>query len=89
MTIEPKKQAGSHWGAWVWVKLKIGAPEDCVLQWKETEEIKGAWSTAGEWDCVFWLEINDPDAIERFVWRKIRNNKWVEKTSTHWAKKVW
>jgi hypothetical protein len=89
MAVEPKKQTGSHWGAWIWVKLKSGAPEDCASQWKQIKEIKDAWSTSGEWDIVLWLEIDDPDAIERFVWKEVRGNKWVEKTDTHWAKKVW
>ena len=89
MGMEQKTQTGSHWGALVWVKIKLGAPQDCISDWKNIKEVKDVWVMSGEWDCVLWLEISDPDAIEKFVWREIRGNKWVEKTDTHWARKAW
>jgi len=27
--------------------------------------------------------------VEKIVWGKIRANKWVDKTETHWSKKWW
>ncbi len=89
MAVEAKKAWNPHWGAWVWIKWKQGAPEDALEAWKNTKSIKQAWSTTGEWDCALWLDIDDPNEIERTVWREIRSNKWVEKTDTHWAKKFW
>jgi DNA-binding Lrp family transcriptional regulator len=89
MAVQAKKQWSGHWGAWVWVKWKQGAPEDAASIWKNVNEIKEAWSTTGEWDCALWIDVDNPNEIERIVWREIRGNKWVEKTDTHWAKKYW
>ena len=89
MAIEAKKHGNHHWGAWVWIRWKSGAPEDAWMQWKNVKEIKEAWSTSGEWDCALWIGIENPDEVERIVWKEIRGNKWVEKTDTHWAKKYW
>ena len=89
MAVEAKKQTNSQWGAWIWVRWKAGAPEDAWSQWKHVKEVKWAWSTSGEWDCALWVDLDHQDAVEKFVWKEIRGNKWVEKTDTHWAKKVW
>ena len=89
MSAETKKQDSKHWGAWVWVKWKHGAPEDAWASWKNVKEIKQAWSTTGAWDCALWIDVADPDSIERIVWKDIRGNKWVENTETHWSKKYW
>jgi DNA-binding Lrp family transcriptional regulator len=89
MAIEARKHTHHHWGTWVWIKWKAGAPEDAWGSWKDVKEIKEAWSTTGEWDCALWIEIDNPGEVERLVWKEIRSNKWVEKTDTHWAKKYW
>jgi len=89
MAIAVRKEAGHHWGAWVWVKWKAGAPEDAWSAWKNVKEIKEAWSTTGEWDCALWVGLDNPEAVERLVWKEIRSSKWVEKTGTYWAKKYW
>ena len=89
MAVEARKQSGHHWGAWVWIKWKAGAPEDAWNQWKNVKEIKEAWSTTGAWDCALWIGVDNPEEVEKLVWKEIRGNKWVEKTDTHWAKKYW
>lgn len=89
MAVEAKRSSSHHWGAWVWVKWKPGCPEDAWNQWKNIKEIKEAWSTTGEWDCALWVGLDNPEDVERLVWKEIRSNKWVEKTDTHWAKKYW
>ena len=33
--------------------------------------------------------IKTPDELEKFVWKEVRNNKWVENTDTVWAKNWW
>jgi len=90
MAVATKKQKPwGHWGAWVWVKWKSGAPEDAAMHWKDIKEIKEAWSTTGKWDCALWIDANDPNEIEKIVWKEIRPNKWVDQTETHWSKKFW
>jgi len=89
MAVEAKRQSKQHWGAWVWIKWKQGAPEDACAQWKHVKEIKEAWSMTGKWDCALWIDTDNPDDIERIVWKEIRSHKWVEHTDTHWAKKYW
>lgn len=90
MAIDAQKQEEkSHWSAWIWIKWKTGAPEDAWREWKKYPEIKEAWGTSGVWDCVLWVDLSNPDDIEKFVWREIRKNKWVENTETYWAKKWW
>lgn len=44
---------------------------------------------SGEWDCMLWIDASNPEDVEQIVWQKIRKNKWVENTETHWAKKWW
>jgi DNA-binding Lrp family transcriptional regulator len=77
------------WGVWVWVKWKPGTPSDAWKQWSHTKEIKEAWSTTGDWDCSLWVDVDNPAKVEKIVWEKIRANKWVDKTETHWSKKWW
>ncbi|MCB1110555.1 MAG: Lrp/AsnC ligand binding domain-containing protein [Chlamydiia bacterium] len=89
MAVEKHQTTEPRWGAWVWVKWKAGAPEDAWNEWRDHSEIKQAWSTPGNWDCSLWINLDNPDDIEKFVWREIRKNKWVEKTDTHWAKRWW
>lgn len=89
MVLPEKKEKTYQWGAWVWVKWKPGAPEDAWKEWKNIKEIKQAWSTSGEWDCALWVDMDNPDEVEKLVWKEIRNNKWVQNTDTHLAKKWW
>ncbi len=85
-----KKEKGEQgWGVWVWVKWKSGTPSDAWKQWSHTKEIKEAWSTTGDWDCSLWVDVDNPAKVEKIVWGKIRANKWVDKTETHWSKKWW
>ena len=51
--------------------------------------VQSAWSTLGEWDCVLWVNTNDPDELEKFVWKNLRRNEWVERTATTFVKKWW
>jgi DNA-binding Lrp family transcriptional regulator len=78
-----------NWGVWIWIKWKPGTPSDAWRQWHALKEVKEAWSTSGDWDCSLWADIDSPEAVEKFVWNKIRSNQWVDKTETHWSKKCW
>ncbi len=90
MSIAPKvKGSAKQWGVWVFVKWKPGAPDGAWNEWKKESRIKEAWSFSGAWDCLLWIDLEDPREIEKLVWSLIRQNKWVEKTETHWAKKGW
>lgn len=88
MATESKESPEEQWGAWVWIKWKPGAPDEVWNEWKNHPEVQGAWSTSGSWDCALWVALDNPDAIEQFVWKTIRGNEWVEKTETHWSKKL-
>lgn len=81
--------AKTTWQAWVWVKWKAGAPSTAWEAWQSHQQIKGAWSTLGQWDCVLWLDAKTPDELEEFVWKNIRKNEWVQDTNTTWAKEWW
>ena len=81
---DPKK-----WQAWVWIKWKAQAPSNAWETWKDNEQIKGAWSTMGEWDSCFWIDAEGPAELEQFVWKNIRSNEWVAQTNTTWAKRWW
>ncbi len=89
MVAKAKKNKESDWGAWVNIKWKPGTPESAWKELKKLPEIKEAWSTSGSWDCALWVNFQSPDQIEDFVWKTTRQNKWVEKTKTSWAKKWW
>jgi DNA-binding Lrp family transcriptional regulator len=77
------------WQSWVWVKWRPGTPSDAWEKWKGDPLVKSAWSTLGHWDCVLCLNTQDPDEVEKFVWKHLRRNEWVESTSTTFAKKWW
>ena len=77
------------WEPCIWVKWKAGAPSTAWEQWQGRSEIKGAWNTQGEWDCLLWLNVETPDQLEDFVWQELRANDWVETTKTGWWKKWW
>lgn len=79
----------NNWQAWVNIKWKPGTPETAWQSWKKSKWVKGVWSTTGQWDCTVWLDVKTPDELERFVWREVRGNKWVENTDTVWAKNWW
>ena len=78
-----------NWQTWVWVKWKPGAPLEAWEKWKGDSTVKSAWSTLGDWDCVLCLNLSDPDEVEKFVWKSLRTNQWVESTNTTFAKKWW
>lgn len=77
------------WQAWVHVKWKAGAPDTAWQSWKKHKWVQGVWSTTGDWDCVIWLNVSTPDDLEKFVWKEVRHNKWVDSTETTWAKNWW
>ncbi len=77
------------WQAWVWIKWKPGTPSNAWESWKGNKTIQGAWSTMGEWDCAFWLDVQTPAELEEFVWKNIRKNEWVQATQTTWVKQWW
>lgn len=81
--------SSGNWGTWVWVKWKAGAPEDAINAWKGNQWIKGAWSTAGQWDAIFWVPSSDWSSIKKHVWQDFRSNKWVESTQTTPAEALW
>lgn len=87
--VKRKSPIKQNWEAWVWIKWKAGCPEDAwKTWWKKRKEIKAAWSTMGEWDCSLWIDVDNPDKLEDLVWNTIRDNQWVDKTETHWVKKL-
>ncbi|MGZ3744663.1 MAG: Lrp/AsnC ligand binding domain-containing protein [Pseudobdellovibrionaceae bacterium] len=88
MGAELAKEKGT-WQAWAWIKWKPGASETAWEEWRKNGTVVSAWSTSGEWDCVLALNISNPNDLEQFVWKKIRQNPWVESTSTTWAKQCW
>jgi hypothetical protein len=75
------------WQGWINVRWKPGAPKDAWKAWQKDTRVKGAWSTPGDWDATFWIDVKTPDEMEDWVWTKLRKNKWVEATESHWAKK--
>lgn len=79
----------NQWQAWVHVKWKPGAPETAWQNWKNNGWVKGVWSTTGNWDCQIWLDCKNWDELEKFVWKEVRTNEWVERTETNWAKQWW
>lgn len=78
-----------NWQAWVWVKWKPGTPSAAWENWQGNSHIQSAWSTQGDWDCCLWVNAQNLDELEQFVWRTVRSNKWVEATQTSWAKHCW
>lgn len=78
-----------NWSAWIWVKWKPGTPSDAWEKWKGDTNVTNAWSTLGDWDCVLMTSFANPDDLEKFVWKNLRSNQWVESTNTTFAKKWW
>ena len=76
------------WSAQVQVKWNKEAPKnwDWLRDWSE---VKGAWSTMGDWDMVLWVDVADPKALEDFVQNKLWSKPWVESTKSNWTKEVW
>ena len=84
----------NKWHAQVYVKWNKNWPKEWAKaqswDWlKEWPEVKTAWSTMGDWDCVFWVDTDSPEKLEEFVCSKLWAKDWVEKTETHWARQVW
>ncbi len=79
----------NQWQAWIHVKWKPGAPDTAWQAWKNSEWVKGVWSTTGAWDCSIWIDVANWDELEKFVWKEVRTNEWVERTETNWAKQWW
>ena len=40
---------------------------------KRVEGSKWAWSTMGEWDLTLWVDADGPDALEKFVSKKLKD----------------
>jgi hypothetical protein len=79
----------NSWHPWVWVKWKPGAPNAAWEGWRGNPQIKGAWSTQGDWDCCLSVNVKDHGQLESFVWDEIRSNEWVEATRTMWIRDWW
>ena len=82
-------KAGTHVAEYL---ATIPSKEELLKQLKQaTKRAKKRLAIAsdGEWDCALWIGVDNPEEVERLVWKEIRGNKWVEKTDTHWAKKYW
>lgn len=79
----------NSWQAWVHVKWKPGTPDTAWQGWKNNTSVKGIWSTTGSWDCTIWVDVKNWDELEKFVWKDVRSNEWVERTETAWAKQWW
>lgn len=77
------------WKAQIAIKCNGGLTKahwDEVKKWAQVGKI---WSSMGEWD--YWMSlntgINDTDELESFVF-KLRQQPWVNSTSTRWWKEV-
>jgi len=78
------------WSAWVWVKMKPGAPAECWQTWKKNPKIKCGWSTMGDsWDCVLSLKTDSPGDVDNFVCKEVKCNEWVENCETTFTKQCW
>jgi len=81
------------WNAQVWVKWNGEFPHrwnNREWTWlKDWPEVKQAWSTMGQWDACLWVGAKTPEALEEFVWTKLRANNWVKETQSVWAREVW
>ena len=81
--------SNANWQSWVWVRWKANALSNAWETWKSHSQVKSAWSTLGEWDCVLCVDASTPDEVESFVWKNLRTNQWVDATHTTFAKKWW
>lgn len=78
------------WTAQVQVKWNKDAPQGENWSWlKDWDEVKWAWSTMGDWDMTLWLDVSNPEDLEKFVHEKLRTKNWVEDTKSTWTKEVW
>ncbi len=77
------------WQAWVHVKWKPGTPENAWESWAKNNWVRGVWSTTGSWDAMVWVDAKSWDDLEKFVWKDVRTNQWVDRTETTWAKQWW
>jgi len=81
------------WNAQVWVKWNGEFPHkwnNANWEWlKDWPEVKQAWSTMGDWDTCFWVDVTSPEQLEEFVWKKLRVNNWVKESKSCWARSVW
>ncbi len=77
-----------NWSAQVNVKWSKEVPAD--WSWlKDWKEVRWAWSTTGEWDMTLWVDVENPQDLEKFVHGKLRAKDWVGNTESHWVKEVW
>ena len=79
--------SGNQWDAFVLIKWKANAPLNCWNNF-DLSNVKACWSLTGEWDLQIWLSVNNQDDLEDFVWNNVRQNEWVENTTTQWAKEL-
>jgi DNA-binding Lrp family transcriptional regulator len=78
------------WTAQVQVKWNKDAPATENWDWlQEWSEVKGAWSTMGEWDMVLWVDVSTPAELENFVHQKLWAKNRVDNTKSIWTKEVW
>lgn len=79
----------NNWSVWINVKWNQETPKQDWSWLNDWKEVKGAWSTMGNWDMTLWVELGSPTEVETFVHNKLRAQKWVADTETHWVKEVW
>ena len=80
----------SNWIAQVQVKWNKDAPVRGNWSWlKEWPEVKWAGSTMGEWDMVLWVDVKNPEDLEKFVHDQLMAKSWVIDTKSTWTKEVW
>ena len=80
----------SAWSAHVQVKWNDKAPKWSNWDWtREWNEVKACWSTMGDWDMTFWVNVSNPEDLEKFVHGKLWETDWVANTSSHWVKTIW
>ena len=80
----------ADWTAHVSIKWNKNADIPQDWNWlKDWSEVKGAWSTMGDWDMTLWVDTQNPTELENFVHSKLRELGWVADTKTTWTKQVW
>ena len=58
--------------------------------WKSVSQVSTHFKKAiGEWDMVFWVDVQTPEELEKFVQKKLWGQKWVSDTHSSWAKEIW
>ncbi len=73
--------------AYVLLEVNPGAERDILDDIGKMDEVKDINMLFGEWDIIAKVELEGPEALERFVVEKIRTLSEVRMTSTMIAAK--